>query len=75
MSLHNTMTTITGAVVGASGVTFPLWSDLVTWATGINQWFVALGGALVIILTIMKLVQEIRIANRRLRELERGPPK
>ena len=72
MSVQQTTTNIAGAVVGTAGATFPLWNELVVLATGINQWVVAIGGFIVLVLTIRKLWMENRIAERKLRELD-GP--
>lgn len=72
MSVPNSATNVVGAVVGTAGATFPLWNEVVVLATGVNQWVVAIGGLIVLVLTIRKLWMENRIAERRLREMD-GP--
>lgn len=57
--------TIVGAISGTAGLTFPLWSDAVAFATGASQLVVAFLGFVVLVLTIRKLWIEIKIANRR----------
>lgn len=57
--------------VGAAGVTFPFWNEAVSWATGINQFAVAILGLVVLGLTIYSLVQKIRIQHRQLKDGER----
>lgn len=68
MSVPHSATNVVGAVVGTAGATFPLWNEVVVLATGVNQWVVAIGGLIVLVLTIRKLWMENRIAERRLRE-------
>ncbi len=65
-------TTVAGALVGTSGVTFPLWGDVVSVALNINQGIIVVGGLVVLVLTIRKLLIENRIATRRLREMDEG---
>lgn len=72
MSLPNSASTAVGAVVGTTATTFPLWHELVAWATGANQWVIAIGGLVVLWLTIRKLLLETRLAERRLREMDEG---
>lgn len=63
--------TAIGTITGTAGVTFPWWNDFIHAVTGANQAFVAIMGALVLILTARKLWMENQIASRKLRELER----
>lgn len=66
-------TTIIGAAVGTAGTTFPLWNQALAWASGANQWLIAIGGLIVLALTIRKLWIENQIAARRLRDMDGGP--
>jgi len=63
--------TITGAVAGTAGVTFPLWNDAVVWFAGVNQVLVACLGLLVLTLTALKMWTELKVARRNLRNLEK----
>lgn len=62
--------TITGAIAGTAGVTFPLWNDAVAWFSGANQVLVAFLGLIVLTLTALKLWTEYKLARRRLRDVE-----
>lgn len=53
--------------VGAAGATFPFWNETVAWATGINQFAVAILGLIVLGLTIYSLVLKIRIQHRQIK--------
>jgi hypothetical protein len=64
--------TIAGFAVGGTSLSFPWWSDAVTFATGANQWLIAIGGLLVLFLTIRKLLIENKIASRRLKDMDGG---
>lgn len=64
--------TIAGAVAGTAGVTFPLWHELVVWATGLNQFAIAILGLIVLILTARKLWLENRLAAKKLRDEDKG---
>ena len=64
--------TIAGAVTGTAGVTFPLWHELVVWATGFNQFAIAILGLIVLILTARKLWLENRLAAKKLRDEDKG---
>lgn len=52
-------------------MTFPAWSDTVAAISGVNQWLIAIGGLVVLILTIRKLLLENKIASRRLRDMDK----
>ena len=64
--------TVTGAIAGTAGVTFPLWNDAVSWFAGANQVVVAFLGIIVLSLTALKLWTEYKLARRKLRDDERG---
>ncbi|MHA6731640.1 hypothetical protein [Devosia sp. A369] len=61
-----------GTVTGAAGITFPWWNEFVHAATGANQAFVVVMGAIVLILTARKLWLKGKIASRKLRDLDRN---
>jgi hypothetical protein len=65
------ITTLAGISVGLPAVTFPAWSDTVAAISGVNQWLIAIGGLVVLILTIRKLLLENKIASRRLRDMDK----
>ena len=65
-------TTIAGVAVGTASTTFPLWNEAVAWASGANQWVIAIGGLIVLVLTIRKLWIENKIASRRLKDMDGG---
>ncbi|MEQ9634592.1 MAG: hypothetical protein RLW68_00760 [Devosia marina] len=61
--------TTLGTVTGTAGLTFPWWNEAVHFATGANQFLIALLGLIVLILTARKLWIDNQIAARRLRDL------
>ena len=66
------VSTVAGLVTGTAGVTFPLWNELVAWATGFNQFASAILGLIVLILTARKLWLENRLAAKKLRDEDKG---
>jgi len=70
MTIQGSTSTIAGAAVGTAGTTFPLWNEWVAFLSGTNQWVIAIGGLVVLGLTIRKLLLENRLAERRLREMD-----
>lgn len=71
MSVPQT-TTIVGTVVGTSATTFPWWKDTVALLSGLNSWVIAIGGLLVLGLTLYRLALEIMLARRRLKDMDKG---
>ena len=70
MSVSNQLTNLAGATVGTAGVSSPIWFDAVppVW-----QGFIAVLGAIVLVLTAWKLWEERSLAReRRIREREGG---
>lgn len=60
MSLNGQATTAAGAVVGTAGTTFPAWNDALNLLGGAWPTIIQFGGFLVILLTAVKLLLEIR---------------
>ena len=67
MSLSSQAQNVIGATVGSAGVTSPVWFDLVP---PIWQGFIAVLGAVVLVVTGLKAWTEWRLAQRRLRDLD-----
>lgn len=64
--------TVVGAITGTAGLTFPMWNDLVVWATGVNQFLISLLGLAILILTARKLWLDNKLASKKLRDGDRG---
>lgn len=62
---HQATNLVPTAALGVSGVSLPWWLDFVppVW-----QGLIAVLGFVVLILTIVKLIKEIQVSNRKLRE-------
>jgi len=58
------------AALGATGFTFPWWSEIAQAVAGINTFLVSILGIIVLVLTARKLWLENRIAQHRLDEEE-----
>jgi hypothetical protein len=72
MSLPNQATNAIGATVGTASVTNPLWLDP-AWLSGPYQIAMAVGGGLVLVLTIRKLWRENQALDRqRQRDMDKG---
>lgn len=61
-------TTIVGAVTGTAGATYPLWA----WFEASNSVIVSLLGIIVLVLTALKIYAELKLARRRLSDLDKG---
>lgn len=68
----STVSTVAGAITGTAGLTFPLWHDVVVWATGLNQFLISLLGLVILILTARKLWLDNKLASKKLRDGDKG---
>lgn len=60
------------AGTGTAAATFPWWNEAVAWFAGANQAVIGIGGLIIVVLTVLKVFTEYRIARRKLREMDKA---
>lgn len=64
--------TIVRLTTGTAATTFPFWGETIAIITGANQFLISLLGLLILYLTARKLWSEVKTAERKRRDAERG---